>query len=144
MRLHHSFSSYARAAVLGAVVVISACQDAPPTDAPPTAKSASSKKRPAVAPPDKVDFAGAWSIHYTDGTVLVFTLSDGGAGQKVPGDIAGKWEVVGDTVQITWKDGWRDRIQKTKDGTWENLAFAPSTTFDDEPANTGTAKRTAK
>jgi len=88
-------------------------------------------------------FADGWQISY-ETLVVNFALNRDGTAYKstpgLPGSVKGTWELSSGAALITWKDGWRDRIN----ADLSNWAYAPGASLEKPPANKGTAKKDAK
>jgi hypothetical protein len=86
-------------------------------------------------------YIGTWEVSYTNGLTVFFQLNANGSAVKtvksVAGSVNGSWKLKSDGALITWADGWRDLIKPDR----TNWAYAPGTSLDRPPFNTGTANK---
>jgi hypothetical protein len=85
-------------------------------------------------------FLGKWEAGDGNSGTFFITFETNGEATRSIGASHGIWAIVGDEARISWDDGWHDVIRKVGD-THEKFAFAPGTTFDDQPANVTAARR---
>jgi|HubBroStandDraft_4_1064222.scaffolds.fasta_scaffold1015573_1 hypothetical protein len=90
-------------------------------------------------------FLGKWEAGTGSGAGTFFiTLESNGEASKTLGANHGTWAIVGEEVQISWDDGWRDVIRKTGKKQYEKRAFMPGVSFSDGPENVTEAWRIKK
>ncbi|MEM7191823.1 MAG: hypothetical protein AAF405_02965 [Pseudomonadota bacterium] len=67
---------------------------------------------------DNSSFVGNYTTKDTKGNDMAITLADEGAatGTLEGKTLTGSWKVEGDTVTITWTDGWTTKLTKDGDG----------------------------
>jgi hypothetical protein len=93
------------------------------------------------------EFVGTWSakdtegdlfniVIYADGTAIT-NWSKGESGAK--GEF-GRWTLSGNTITITYDDGWCDVISKKGSGYYKN-SYGPGASPNAKPTNQGPAKR---
>lgn len=80
------------------------------------------------------EFVGEWLVMSDDGRKLfVITLSnDYSAETTNVKDQAGRWEVVGGEVRISWLHDWKDRFVRTG-SSYTKFAYKPGMNWDDKP-----------
>ena len=79
-------------------------------------------------------FVGKWRVGIGPGGHFFITLKPDGEANKSIGASHGTWSVVEGEARIAWDDGWHDVIRRV--GTkHEKVAFEPSKSFSDKPAN---------
>ena len=90
-------------------------------------------------------FLGKWEAGTgsADGTFFI-TLESNGEASKTLGASHGIWTIVDDEARITWDDGWHDAIRLISKKKYEKIAFAPGSSFSDEPENVTEAWRIKK
>lgn len=90
-------------------------------------------------------FLGRWEAGTgsADGTFFI-TLESNGEASKTLGASHGIWTIADDEARITWDDGWLDAIRLISKKKYEKIAFAPGTSFSDEPENVTDAWRIKK
>lgn len=87
-------------------------------------------------------FMGKWRVGNGAGGQFFITLEPGGVASKTLGASHGTWTMVDGEARITWDDGWHDAIRKVGN-KYEKAAFAPGTSFTDNPANVTDATNTS-
>jgi hypothetical protein len=79
-------------------------------------------------------FLGKWEAGDGNSGTFFITFEPNGEAHRSLGANHGIWSIAGDEARISWDDGWHDVIRKIGD-KHEKFAFAPGTSFDDQPAN---------
>lgn len=87
-------------------------------------------------------FMGKWRVGNGAGGQFFITLEPGGVASKTLGASHGTWTMVDGEARITWDDGWHDAIRRVGN-KYEKAAFAPGTSFTDNPANVTDATNTS-
>jgi len=90
-------------------------------------------------------FLGKWEAGTgsANGTFFI-TLESNGEASKTLGASHGIWTIADDEARITWDDGWHDAIRLISNKKYEKIAFAPGSSFSDEPENVTEARRIKK
>lgn len=87
-------------------------------------------------------FMGKWRVGNGAGGQFFITLEPGGVASKTLGASHGTWTMVDGEARITWDDGWHDAIRRVGN-KYEKAAFAPGTSFTDNPSNVTDATNTS-
>jgi len=85
-------------------------------------------------------FLGQWEFGDGSGGTFRITLESSGEASRTLGASHGIWTVEGNEARINWDDGWHDALRKIGEAH-EKLAYAPGTTFSDQPENVTNARK---